>query len=213
MQIYCNVKRHLCIETPKGFCVSPIFGRKISQSGWFESFAILSHTCWRHRRFDFIWFAFTKLSNRKSLMTLFMLAKPVASAEVTLQELYEKPFPFDRAKHAACFGDHDNHAANPDADHPLYRTDDGKRFCTKGISVSDEFGFRCSKAQDGRWLWCQWGRGGIANPQCTHRYCGGLPGGSMQQEKCTFLNKSYKSFHEGILDGDQFYEFYGRYSF
>lgn len=84
-----------------------------------------------------------------------MLAKPVATAEVTLQELYEKPFPFDRAKHAACFGDHDNHAANPDADHPLYRTDDGKRFCTKGILVSDEFGFRCSKTQDGRWLWCQ----------------------------------------------------------
>lgn len=60
MQIYCNVKRHLCIETPKGFCVSPIFGRKISQSGWFESFAILSHTCWRHRRFqqitDQAWF-------------------------------------------------------------------------------------------------------------------------------------------------------------
>lgn len=28
----------------------------------------------------------------------------------------------------------------------------------------------------------------------------------MQQEKCTFLNKSYKSFHEGILDGDQSYE-------
>ena len=64
---------------------------------------------------------FTKLASRKSL---FILAKPVAStAEATLQELYEKPFPFDRAKHAACFGDHDNHAANPDADHPLYRTE------------------------------------------------------------------------------------------
>ena len=38
------------------------------------------------------------------------------------EELYEKPFPFDRSKHAACFGDNDNHAANPDADHPLYRS-------------------------------------------------------------------------------------------
>ncbi|CAK9102536.1 unnamed protein product [Durusdinium trenchii] len=44
---------------------------------------------------------------------------------LTPQELYEKPFPFDRTKHAACFGDHDNHAANPDADHPLYRMVDG----------------------------------------------------------------------------------------
>lgn len=44
---------------------------------------------------------------------------------LTPQELYEKPFPFDRSKHAACFGDNDNHAANPDADHPLYRMVDG----------------------------------------------------------------------------------------
>ncbi|CAJ1447877.1 unnamed protein product, partial [Effrenium voratum] len=44
---------------------------------------------------------------------------------LTPQELYEKSFPGDRSKHAACFGDHDNHAANPDADHPLYRMVDG----------------------------------------------------------------------------------------
>lgn len=44
---------------------------------------------------------------------------------LTPQELYQTPFPGDRSKHAACFGDHDNHAANPDADHPLYRMVDG----------------------------------------------------------------------------------------
>lgn len=50
------------------------------------------------------------------------LATPSCSIRsLQSQELYEKPFPFDRTKHAACFGDHDNHAANPDADHPLYR--------------------------------------------------------------------------------------------
>jgi len=44
---------------------------------------------------------------------------------LTPEELYTTQFPGDRKKHAACFGDNDNEAAAPDAQHPLYQTADG----------------------------------------------------------------------------------------
>eukprot|EP00928_Gymnodinium_smaydae_P077161 TRINITY_DN6035_c0_g2_i1.p1 TRINITY_DN6035_c0_g2~~TRINITY_DN6035_c0_g2_i1.p1 ORF type:complete len:706 (-),score=144.93 TRINITY_DN6035_c0_g2_i1:162-2279(-) len=43
---------------------------------------------------------------------------------LTPKDLYEKPFPGDAKKHAACFGAHGNDITNPDASDPFYPTVD-----------------------------------------------------------------------------------------